>query len=197
MEELDLKELFEIFWSKKIHIGICIIIFMLIGIIYTYAFTTPKYKSETTLLVVQQNNFGESTGQGITTTDLTLNQKLVPTYSELIKSKTVVRQVIENLKLDIDEDALKSSITVSSVKDTELIKITVTNLNAKIARDVANELVPVFADVFKLQALTPIQWLYTMAISIMPIIIIEAQKKLNEVKFGKTRRIGGRIASSE
>lgn len=57
--------------------------------------------------------------------------------------------------------------------------------------------VPVFADVFKLQALTPIQWLYTMAISIMPIIIIEAQKKLNEVKFGKTRRIGGRIASSE
>ena len=58
-------------------------------------------------------------------------------------------------------------------------------------------MVPVFADVFKLQALTPIQWLYTMAISIMPIIIIEAQKKLNEVKFGKTRRIGGRIASSE
>ena len=57
--------------------------------------------------------------------------------------------------------------------------------------------VPVFANVFKLQALTPIQWLYTMAISIMPIIIIEAQKKLNEVKFGKTRRIGGRIASSE
>ena len=149
MEELDLKELFEIFWSKKIHIVICIIIFMLIGIIYTYAFTTPKYKSETTLLVVQQNNFGESTGQGITTTDLTLNQKLVPTYSELIKSKTVVRQVIENLKLDIDEDALKSSITVSSVKDTELIQITVTNLNAKIARDVANELVPVFADVVK------------------------------------------------
>lgn len=58
-------------------------------------------------------------------------------------------------------------------------------------------MVPVFADVFKLQALTPIQWLYTMAISIMPIIIIEAQKKLNEVKFGKTRRMGGRIASSE
>ena len=58
-------------------------------------------------------------------------------------------------------------------------------------------MVPVFADVFKLQALTPIQWLYRMAISIMPIIIIEAQKKLNEVKFGKTRRIGGRIASSE
>ena len=58
-------------------------------------------------------------------------------------------------------------------------------------------MVPVFADVFKLQALTPIQWLYTMAISIMPIIIIEAQKKLNEEKKKKTRRIGGRIASSE
>ena len=149
MEELDLKELFEMFWSKKIHILVCIIIFVLIGIIYTYAFTTPKYKAETTLLVVQQNNFEDTSGQGITTTDLTLSQKLVPTYSELIKSKAVIRQVIEKLNLNIDEDALKASITVNSVKNTELIKITVTNTNATIARDIANELVPEFAAVVK------------------------------------------------
>ena len=58
-------------------------------------------------------------------------------------------------------------------------------------------MIPTFANVFSLQSLTLTQWLYTIAISITPIIIIEAQKKLNELKFGKTRRIGERVSSVE
>ena len=46
-------------------------------------------------------------------------------------------------------------------------------------------MVPVFADVFKLVPLNGTQWLYTIGISLLPLVIIEAQKKLNEIKFGK------------
>ena len=46
-------------------------------------------------------------------------------------------------------------------------------------------MVPAFATVFKLVPLSGVQWLITLGISILPIIIMEAQKKLNEVKFGK------------
>lgn len=46
-------------------------------------------------------------------------------------------------------------------------------------------MIPVFADIFKLVPLNLTQWLYTLGISILPLIIIEAQKKLNEIKFGK------------
>ena len=46
-------------------------------------------------------------------------------------------------------------------------------------------MIPMFANVFKLVPLNGIQWLYTIGISILPIVIIEAQKKLNEIKFGK------------
>ena len=46
-------------------------------------------------------------------------------------------------------------------------------------------MVPMFANIFKLVPLNGIQWLVTLGISILPLIIIEAQKKLNEVKFGK------------
>ena len=46
-------------------------------------------------------------------------------------------------------------------------------------------MVPAFADVFKLVPLNGTQWLYTIGISILPLIIVEAQKKLNEIKFGK------------
>ena len=45
--------------------------------------------------------------------------------------------------------------------------------------------IPNVAQIFKLVPLNSIQWLYTGLISISPIIIIEIQKKFNELKFGK------------
>ena len=45
--------------------------------------------------------------------------------------------------------------------------------------------IPPVANLFKLVPLNAIQWLYTIGISIMPLIIIEAQKKINEIRFGK------------
>ena len=51
MEELDLKELLQIFWEKKLQIILITAIFMAIGVIYTIAFVTPKYESKTTLLL--------------------------------------------------------------------------------------------------------------------------------------------------
>lgn len=45
--------------------------------------------------------------------------------------------------------------------------------------------VPTLAEIFKLTQLNAAQWLITIAISIAPIIIVELQKKFNELKFGK------------
>ena len=41
MEELDLKELFNIFWHKKIEILLIVLIFGVIGVIYTMGFVYP------------------------------------------------------------------------------------------------------------------------------------------------------------
>ena len=46
--------------------------------------------------------------------------------------------------------------------------------------------VPMFTKIFKLTQLNIIQWVYCITISILPIIIMECQKKINEIKFGKT-----------
>ena len=45
--------------------------------------------------------------------------------------------------------------------------------------------VPTLAEIFKLTQLNTTQWLITIAISIAQIIIVELQKKFNELKFGK------------
>lgn len=149
MEELDLKELFSIFWSKKTEIVLITLILMVVGVIYSYAFVTPEYKSSTTLVLATLNDGDKKTSssEAITQTDLTLNSKLVSTYSELIKSKTVLREVIENLNIkDLNEKQLKDDIKVSSVSDTELIEISVANKNATYASEIANEIANVFSD---------------------------------------------------
>ena len=143
MEEIDLKEFVMLFWDRKVSIILITIIFMLIGIIYSVGFVTPKYTSSTTLLLATSESANSKTNT-ITTSDITLNSKLVSTYSELVKSKNVTRQVISNLGIDETEDELRNSITVSSVKDTELIKISVTDKNATNAYNIANEIAKVF-----------------------------------------------------
>lgn len=144
MEELDLKEILMLFWNKKVKILLIVAIFMLIGIIYTIGFVTPVYTSSTTLLLATSGNSADKTNT-ITTTDITLNSKLVSTYSTLIKSKTVLRQVISNLGINISEDELEKNITVSQEKDTEIIRISVTNADATTAAKVANEVAKVFS----------------------------------------------------
>ena len=46
-------------------------------------------------------------------------------------------------------------------------------------------IIPTFAQIFKLVPLNMTQWIYTVAISIAPVIIMEMQKKINEIKFGR------------
>ena len=152
MEELDLKEIFNMFWAKKVQIILIIAIFIVIGIIYTIGFVTPVYTSSTTLVLARANseeNVGASTTQStnsITTTDITLNSKLVSTYSELVKSKKVLRQVISNLGIDVNEDDIRNNVSVSLRKDSELIDIFVTNRNPIYASKIANEIVKVFTE---------------------------------------------------
>ena len=148
MEELDLKELFEIFWSKKLHIILIVLILMVIGLIYTIGFTTPMYTSSTTLVLATAGNNQEQSQEtnSITTNDVTLNSKLVSTYSELVKSKNVLRQVISNLNIDVKEETLRKNVTVTAVKDTELIEIAVTNQNPTYSAKIANEIAKVFTE---------------------------------------------------
>lgn len=170
MEELDLKELLSLFWSKIFQIIVIVLITTGVGIIYTYGFTTPKYSSSTTLVLTgSEKTAGTDSANSITTTDVTLNSKLVSTYSELVKSKNVTRQVISNLGIDETEDELRNSITVSSVKDTELIKISVTDKNATNAYNIANEIAKVFTQkVSEIYNINNVQILDQAEISTIP-----------------------------
>ncbi len=152
MEELDLKQLFKIFWNKRLHIIAIVIIFSIIGAIYSFSFVKPKYQAYTTLVLVKSDivpngeEYDSTMSQSITQSDLSLNQNLISTYSELVKTKNVLREVIKILKLKVSEDELRNNVAVSLVADTDILKITVTNSNALDAKNIANATAKVFSE---------------------------------------------------
>ena len=102
---------------------------------------SPVYESKSTLIVNTEKN--EET-QMITGDQFSVSQKLAVTYGEIIKSRAVLESVISNLKLDSEYEDLVEKITVSPVKDTQIISISVQDTNPKKARDIANEIPKVF-----------------------------------------------------
>lgn len=148
MEELDLKELFSMFWNKKAEILFITLILIVIGVVYSYFYVTPVYTAKTDLVLVQSSTSASQVGDStITTADITMNSKLVSTYSEIIKKNTILGQVASNLNISEEQiEILKENISVKSVSDTEIIEITVKDLDPNKASEVANEIATVFSE---------------------------------------------------
>ena len=145
MEELDLKKLIGIFWNKRLHIIVISVISIIIGAIYSFYFVTPKYESYTTLVLVKATSDSESSIKTITTSDVGLAKSLIGTYSQLAKSKSILRPTINNLKLNESESTLMNKISVTQIDETEMLKIQVTDDDPVMAMRIANELTDVFS----------------------------------------------------
>ena len=141
MEEIDLKEMFDYFRGKVIWILVACIFAVIIGNTYTLLRRVPMYRSNTTIVLVSENK-----NEGYNTSELQLNKNLVSTYSEIIKSRKVLEPVLNNLNLDYSYGALKSNVSVSSVTNTEIIKIAVADKDPAVATKIADEIAKVFTE---------------------------------------------------
>lgn len=140
MEEIDIGQMLGYFKSKIIYILFAMSIAFCLASIYVNRFRVPEYTSYTTILLNKTNE-----SESINSADLTLGKSLVSTYGEIIKSKKVLREVIDNLALDLDYSSLASKVSVSSVTDTSIIKISVTDEDSEAAAHIANKIAEVFS----------------------------------------------------
>lgn len=134
MEEIDLKELFEYIKEKIALLLVIVIGVCLVGCVYGLFIQKPMYRSYTTVILGSNENNTSS----ITQSDITLNKNLVNTYAEIVVSRRVLNQVIDELKLDMSYENLKGKINVTALNNTEIIKITVNDRNAIQAKNIAN-----------------------------------------------------------
>ena len=133
MEEIDIKELLNYIREKIWILGIAIVLSFTFSIIYTQAIKKPIYKSSTTYVLIS-----DSGSEGITTSEVTLNEKLIATYKEIIKSRNVLEKVINKLQLDCTPNSLAKDINVQQVSTSSMIKITVSNNDPELAQKITN-----------------------------------------------------------
>lgn len=141
MEEINLVEVFSYFKSKIIAMLIVIGVILIAGNVYSIFIKTPMYQSNTTVLLVNDKTTN--------TTEVQLNKNLVTTYTEIIRSRRVLNQVIKELNLDYTVSELSNMINVEAVGDTEIIKITVSNKNKKKAAIIADQIADTFSKEIK------------------------------------------------
>ena len=104
---------------------------------------TPKYEASALMIV----NTRQDTSATVTSDQINSATKLVSTYSIILKSDTVLNQVIQNLGLSLDYQHLAERVTVSAVDDTQVMKVTVTSDNPEWARQVCEQITQISPDV--------------------------------------------------
>lgn len=145
-EEIDLKEIFDIFWAKKLWIILAGVIGLILAVVYTEFIVTPKYSSYVTLPLTKSSSDNNMVTQEIASSDLTLNQNLISRYKQIIKSKAIINKVIVDLNLSMDYIQLSKKIEVESASNTDIMKVTVTTDNAQLSADIVNYLAQVFEE---------------------------------------------------
>lgn len=139
MEEFNLSEFIRYYLNFVFVIVIAMVIGFAASWYYTNQMQVPLYKSQTSIVLTRTN-----TTTTITQSDISLNKNLVSTYREIIKSRRILSQVIQNLKLNMTEEELSERINITSENDTELIVISVLDEKSKTACKIANEIAEVF-----------------------------------------------------
>ena len=109
------------------------------GTAYTILVQKPEYKSRATIILSSDKS--KTTVQS----EITANKNLIETYTEVVKSHRVLDRVIEENNLAESFEALGAKISVSALKNTEIISISVVDAIAYRSYEVANWV----ADVFK------------------------------------------------
>lgn len=161
MEELELKDLFRIIFKNKWLIVSLVIICTLLAIASNHYLVTPLYDSKATLMVNGKKGFviGDLPAS-IDLNSIGANQKLVVTYGEIIKSRTILSRVIELLNLPLSYEALSSMITAAPVNETEILKINVTYADPEIAAKIANTTADVFiAEVIRIMKVDNVEFI--------------------------------------
>ncbi|MCC2255209.1 protein-tyrosine kinase [Ruminococcus sp. CLA-AA-H200] len=131
---IDLTELLSFLWGKAYIIILAGIVAALVAFGGTQLLITPKYTSSTSMYMLTRSD-GNS---GLTTSDLQTGTQLTQDYMELVKSRTVLEQVISVLNLDMTPEELSSTITTSNTENTRILTIQVENEDPELAREIAD-----------------------------------------------------------
>lgn len=156
MEEISLRELIEILLKGKKLIALITTAAIAVSGIISFLVLKPVYEGKVVLMASGINNKQQSVSQteGVeafldTFSQYQYSQMSIETYKQQINNPQVLQQTIDELNLDklgITRIGLKNMVTLETIKDTNLITVTVKYSDRKLAADIANTIANKFTN---------------------------------------------------
>lgn len=142
-ETIDLMELARLLWAHAVQIVAAAVAAALICLLVCMFALTPKYQASINMIV----NTRQDTTTTFTSDNFNSAKNLISTYAVIIKSSTVLNEAIDTLDLDMTYGQLYGIVSVTSVDDTQIMKVAVTDTDAERAGEIAQTISEIVPDV--------------------------------------------------
>ena len=131
--EIDLLEIFYLLRSKWKEIFLAILVGALIFGAYHTFLIKPSYQADASIYITNNDSM-------ITFSDLQLSAALTDDYANIIKSRTVLNRVIDELDLNLNYEELGKLVDVENPDSTHIVDIKVTCDDPEMSRNITNAL---------------------------------------------------------
>ncbi|WP_042149822.1 YveK family protein [Paucisalibacillus sp. EB02] len=113
---------------------------VMIAAFVSYYVMTPTYQSTSQFIVIQQQN----DNMPINISEVETQLEFINTYKEILKSPSILEQVIEDMQLTITPEKLGKQVQVSSGENSQVITVSTTGSSPEFAAELANLVVEKF-----------------------------------------------------
>jgi len=141
-QEIDLIELFIIVLKK----WWLILLFAALAGGSSYYYTTnyiaPTYEAKATLFIGKEADLLA----GFSLSELQVDNKLVVDYRELLRTRLVTEQVIQELGLNITTSQIVSRLSVETVSESRFVQLKFVDTNPEVAATITNKLAEVLVE---------------------------------------------------
>lgn len=141
-QEIDLGKLIKEVLSKWWLIVLLMVIAGGAAYYYTSNYVTPIYRAKSTLFIGKETDMIA----GIDLQDLTVDNQLITDYEELIRTRLVTQEVIDEMELVATTSQLSAGLGITSLDESRFMHIYYTDYIPERAADITNTLSRVLAD---------------------------------------------------
>ena len=113
--------------------------------LFSKFFLPKKYEATATIIV---NNLSDSEAT-VNNTEILAAQNLADVYAIIIKSDTVLQEVIDREKLSMSYDELRNAVSVTSVNSTQVISVSMIHSDKNVAKTVIASIVDIAPPIIK------------------------------------------------
>lgn len=138
MRVVTLKDLWDLLIQRFLIIVLAAVI--AVGALYGVNAATyvPMYESTATLYILRQSD--DSTSSGDASSDFSLALKVVNDCTYLLKSHTVLDQVIADLSLNMSYGALYGAVSTHNPESTRILEVTVEAESPELAKKIVDKI---------------------------------------------------------